>query len=177
MNIWLKELSMSDDKVYCDLLIELAKYEDVYARPVPKDFLYSEFEDFKKNRIRMRENDNLPSYVIPTSTFWVMDGDNPLGYETLKHRIDMDKPGGHFGLCLKKEYQNKGIGSIVSELLSKIAYYKLGIDEVIYTSKDENIQSQKSVEKIGGNLVKIEDGYHFYTISLKEKFEKERKTL
>lgn len=177
MNIWLKELSMSDDKVYCDLLIELAKYEDVYARPVPKDFLYSEFEDFKKNRIRMRENDNLPSYVIPTSTFWVMDGDNPIGYETLKHRIDMDKPGGHFGLCLKKEYQNKGIGSIVSELLSKIAYYKLGIDEVIYTSKDENIQSQKSVEKIGGNLVKIEDGYHFYTISLKEKFEKERKTL
>ena len=167
MNIWLKELSMSDDKVYCDLLIELAKYEDVYARPVPKDFLYSEFEDFKKNRIRMRENDNLPSYVIPTSTFWVMDGDNPIGYATLSH----------FGLCLKKEYQNKGIGSIVSELLSKIAYYKLGIDEVIYTSKDENIQSQKSVEKIGGNLVKIEDGYHFYTISLKEKFEKERKTL
>lgn len=173
MKIWLKELSLSDDKDYCDLLIELSKYEDAYARPVPNDFDYSEFEYFKKARIRMKENDNLPSHVVPTSTYWVMNENIPIGYATLKHEADLNHIGGNFGLCLKKEYQNKGIGSIVADILSNIAYNELGMDEIIYTSKNENIQSQKSVEKIGGNLIKIENGYHFYTVSLKEKYEKE----
>ena len=81
----------------------------------------------------------------------------------------MTKPGGHFGCCLIKEYQNRGVGSIVSRELSKIAYEVLGIEEVLFTSKDENIQSQKSVEKMGGRLICTHDGYHFYMMNIKEK--------
>ena len=125
MNIYLKQIEMSDGKEYSDLLMELSHYKDAYARPVPSDFSEEEFEDFKKNRIRMRNNDNLPDYVVPTSTYWVICDDKVIGYATLKHRIDVNKVGGHFGCCLKKDYQNKGIGNIVAELLSKIAYYDL----------------------------------------------------
>ena len=173
MNIYLKQIELSDGKEYCDLLMELSHYKDAYAKPVPSDFEENEFEDFKRNRIRMRENDNLPSYVVPTSTYWVMCNDEVIGYATLKHQIDVNKVGGHFGCCLKKEYQNKGIGNVVADLLSHIAYYELKIDEVIYTAKDENIQSQKSIEKIGGKLIGTHNGYHFYSVSLKDKYELE----
>ena len=169
MNIWLKELSQEDDKSYFDLLMELANYDDVYAKPVSKDFTYSEYEKFKESRIKLKNSENIPSFAVPTSTYWVMDQDKPIGYATIKHVADCNKPGGHFGLCLKKSYQNKGIGKIVSDLLSDIAYKELGIEEIIYTSKIENIQSQKSVEKIGAKLIGIHDGYYFYSINLREK--------
>lgn len=176
MNIWLKEISIDDDKKYCDLLMELANYKDVHARPVPSDFTYEEFESFKKMRVRMANNDDLPSNVFQTSTYWVMGDEEVIGYATLKHKIDENKPGGHFGCCLKKEYQNRGIGTLVSSELSRIAYYDLGIEEVIYTSKNENIQSQKSLENIGAELISVHDGYHFYKVNLKEKYDdKERR--
>lgn len=175
MNIWLKEIELNDDKRFCDLLIELANYKDVYARPVPNDFTYNDYEGFKEMRIRMSKDENLLSNVLPTSTYWVMESDIPIGYATLKHKVD-NRPGGHFGCCLKKEYQNKGIGTIVSNELSKIAFYDLGIEEVIYTAKNENDQSKKSLENIGAELVNVHDGYHFYKVNLKEKFEdKERR--
>ena len=89
----------------------------------------------------------------------------------------MTKPGGHFGCCLIKEYQNKGVGTIVPNLLSEIAVNELGIEEVLFTSKDENIKSQKSVEKMGGRLIGIQDGYHFYMMNIKEKLEERGRKL
>lgn len=173
-NIWLKKISVDDDNRYCDLLIELANYDDVYARPVPRDFSYSDYESFKETRVKMSVGKDLPSNVMPTNTYWVMQGEEPIGYATLKHKVDRLKPGGNIGCCLKKEYQNKGIGLIVSNALSEIAYYELGITELIYTSKNENIQSQKSVDKIGGALFSIHDGYHFYKVDLIKKFNEEK---
>jgi len=177
MNIWLKEISLDDDKKFCDLLIELANYQDVFARPVPNDFTYDDYEYFKKTRVRMANNDNLPSNVVPTNTYWVMNDNEPIGYATLKHEVDEFVPGGHFGCCIKKDYQNKGIGKVVSNELSKIAYYDLGIEEVVYTAKNENMQSQKSLDKIGAELYYIHDGYHFYKVNLKEKFENNERRM
>lgn len=171
MNITLKPIEIEDGQEYCDLLIELARYEDAYARPVPSDFEPYEFESFKRTRVKMAAGIDLLPSVKQTSTYWVMDDVSPIGYATLKHEVDLSKPGGHFGCCLKKEYQNRGIGTIVSNELSKIAYYDLGIEEVIFTSKNENEQSKRSVAKIGGTLIKVENGYHFYKVNIKEKLE------
>lgn len=177
MNIWLKEISIDDGPEYCNCLLELARYPDAYARPVPSDFTAEEFPSFKSTRVKMfngiPDKPNLPK----TNTYWVMDNDKPIGYATLKHTIDMTKPGGHFGCCLIKEYQNKGVGSIVADELSKIAYEELGIEEVVYTSKNENLQSQKSIEKMGGTLVSVRDGYHFYTINLQKILEERGKKI
>lgn len=169
MQINLKPIELEDGQEYCDLLIELASYEDAYAKPVPSDFQPEEFVDFKKARIRMALGIDLPPSVVKTNTYWVQDDITPIGYATLKHEVDLSKPGGHFGCCLKKEYQNKGIGTIVSDLLSEIALYELGIDEIIFTSKAENEQSIRSVAKIGGTYIKTENGYHFYKVNLKDK--------
>jgi predicted acetyltransferase len=114
---------------------------------------------------------DLKTSVMQTSTYWVMDDVSPIGYATLKHKVDLSKPGGHFGCCLKKEYQNKGIGTIVANLLSEIALNDLGIEEVIFTSKNENEQSKRSVSHIGGTLIKVENGYHFYKVNIKEKLQ------
>ena len=171
MNIWLKPVSLEDGQEYCDLLIELAGYEDAYARPVPADFKPEDFASFKKARLMMSTGIDLPASITQTNTYWVMDESTPIGYATLKHQADLIKPGGHTGCCLKKEYQNKGIGIIVADKLEEIAYTELGIEEVIYTSKNENEQSQRSVLKIGGELVSVHDGYHFYKVNVKKKLE------
>lgn len=177
MNIWLKEIDINDDEKYCDLLIELANYNDVYARPVPNDFSKEDFEFFKKVRIQMASGVNLPKNIDQTTTYFVMNDNEPIGYATLKHKVDISKPGGHIGCCLKKDYQNKGIGRIVSEQLSSIAYNDLGIEKLIYTSKNENLQSQRSLDKIGATLISIHDGYHFYEVDLEKKYSEEGKKL
>ena len=177
MNIYLKEISIEDGPEFCNCLLELAGYKDAHARPVPSDFTADEFNSFKETRVKMfngiPERPNIPK----TNTYWVMDNDKPIGYATLKQIVDLTKPGGHFGCCLLKEYQNKGIGTIVSHQLSEIAVNELGLEEVLFTSKDENIQSQKSVEKMGGRLIGIHDGYHFYMMNIKEQLEERGKTL
>ncbi len=168
MNIWLKPIESSDGQEYCNLLIELSRYEDAFAKPVPDDFEPEEFSSFKESRIKMSLSSPHPG-IPQTNTYWIMNDNLPIGYATLKHEVDLTKPGGHFGCCLKKDYQNQGIGLTVSNLLSDIALNDLGIEEIIYTSKNENLQSKRSVNKIGGTLIKIENGYHFYKVNLKNK--------
>lgn len=175
MNVWLKEIDIKDGQEYLDLLMELASYKDVYAKPVPEDFSQDEYETFKVSRIRMKLNDNLPKGVVPTSTYWVMEGDKPIGYATLKHHINFSQIGGHTGCCLKKSCQNRGFGLIVSELLSKIAYNDLGINELVYTAKNENLQSQRSLEKIGATFVSEYNGYKFYVVDLVKKYANEER--
>ena len=147
----------------------------MYAKPVPDDFAQKDYETFKSSRIRMKLNDNIPKYAVPTSTYWVMNDEMPIGYATLKHYLNDKQVGGHTGCCLKKSFQNQGIGSIVSELLSQIAYNDLGINELVYTAKKENVQSQKSLEKIGANFVFERDGYYFYVVDLTKKYENEER--
>ena len=176
MNISLKPIEIEDGQEYCDLLIELARYDDVYARPVPRDFEESDFLSFKVARVKMATGIDLKETIPRTNTYWVMNDDIPIGYATLKHQVDLSKPGGHFGCCLKKDYQNKGVGTIVANELSKIAYEELGIEEVIFTSKSENEQSKRSVSNIGGTFIKEENGYIFYKMNIKERFVKHGKT-
>jgi len=175
MNIWLKPISLEDGQEYCDLLIELARYPDAYARPVPADFEPHEFASFKKARICMATGIDLKPTIPRTNTYWVMQDEIPIGYATLKHKVDMTKPGGHLGCCLKKEYQNKGIGSIVAAQLAQIAKEELGLEELIFTSKNENEQSKRSVAHLGGELIGVHDGYHFYKVNIKNLIEERGK--
>jgi len=177
MNIWLKELEINDGVEYLELLNELSSYKDVYAKPIPEPITKEDYIDFKKFRIRMMLNDNLPEKIVQTSTYWVMKDSTPIGYATLKHKVLENTTGGHFGCCLRKEYQNRGIGSIVSQLLSKIAYEDLEIEEIIYTAKKENIHIQKSLKNIGATFFKEENDYYYYKVDLKKKFNKEGRKL
>ena len=168
MEIYLQKLSPEDGKKYYDTIITLSGYPDAYAKPLPDtDMTFEEFQGFLEIREKMSQG--LFKGRAPVTTYWVMDGDNPIGYATLKH-VTEDKVGGNYGLCLLKEYQNKGIGTIVSDQLSEIAYNDLGLKEVIFTSKKENIQSQKSVAHMGMIPYAEHDGYIFYKLNLEEKF-------
>ena len=170
MNVWLKERSLDDGDEFYNVLMTLATYKDVYARPVPNDLTKEEYPSFLEARVNLKKGVNIPSYAVITDTYWVMLDDKPIGYATIRHEVDYKKPGSHFGLCLLKEYQNKGIGSMVSELLASYDYENCGIKEVIYTAKDSNIQSQRSIEHIGAVLVDVHDGYHYYKVNLEEKY-------
>lgn len=95
-----KKVSVDDDNGYCDLLIELANYDDVYDRPVPRDFYYSDYKLFKEAIVKIAKY--LPTNVMPTNTYWVMQSEQPISYATLKHKVDCLKPGGHIGCYPKK---------------------------------------------------------------------------
>lgn len=169
MNIWVKEVSISDGEEYFSLLNELSSYADVHAKPIPEPINYDDYKYFIEARVRLSQCSEF-SNMLPTTTYWVMNNTQPIGYATLRHKADLSKAGGHLGCCLKKEYQNKGIGNIVAEELSKIAYDELGINKLIYTSKCENKQSQRSLEKIGANYIFTKDGYLFYEVDLIKKY-------
>lgn len=170
MDIWLKKVSVLDGNEYFELLNELSSYQDVYAKPIPEPIDYEQYKYFIEARVKLSQSKEISSNRIPVTTYWVMCKNKPIGYATLKHEANLDKVGGHLGCCLKKDYQNKGIGKIVSEELSKIAYEELGIEKLIYTSKSENKQSQHSLEKIGADYICTKDGYYFYEVDLIKKY-------
>ena len=43
--------------------------------------------------------------------------------------------------------------------------------------KNENIQSQKSIENIGGKLIGVHNGYHFYSVNIKDKYKLEGRNI
>ena len=63
----------------------------------------------------------------------------------------------------------------MAELLSDVAYNEHGLEKIIYTAKDENIQSQKSIAKTVAKLIGVHDGYHFYSLNLEEKYKSKKK--
>ena len=175
MNIWLKELSIDDGKEFFDLLMNLTNDNSIYNRLIPDDFSIEEYESFKRTRLKLKNDSDLPEFITPASTYWIMNDNIPIGYGIIRHRLSFNQKGGHLGICLKKEYQTNEIRIIVSNLMSDIAYNDLDINEIVYVVNEDNEKNKQIVHEIGGVLIYKKDNNCFYKVDLEEKFRKERR--
>ena len=59
------------------------------------------------------EGKNLPKDRMPSTTSWLIDGDEVVGYSSLRHELneDLKKRGGHIGYCVRPSERQKGYGS------------------------------------------------------------------
>lgn len=96
-------------------------------------------------------SENLEDGRVASSQFWVVDGDVWLGRFSLRHELNdrLRQYGGHLGYYLIPSARKKGIGTwAMGEVLKEAK--KLGLDRLLVTCDEENIPSQKLIEKFGG---------------------------
>jgi len=122
----------------------------------------ADFDAFiEEYQARMRGVDS--SKAVPDTLFWLVDGDDFIGRFSLRHELNerLEKYGGHIGYYIRPtkrgmSYATKGLALTLQEAK------KLGLKKVLITCNQDNIGSQKVIEKNGGMLQDIipslEDG-------------------
>ena len=114
--------------------------------------------------MNMAQGIGLEDWMVPSSTFWLMDGDTPIGQGNLRHRLTnaLRESGGHIGYAIAKPYRGKGYGKELLRLLIAQAR-AMGITEnLLVTVRLNNIPSRRTAEACGGILVKENDERAFY---------------
>lgn len=161
--IELKELSVHDGQDIYDMLQRIGPSENAFHNIV-NGMSYAEFEDWLKLQHDWSFGENLPSGYVKQWTYWLMDGENPVGYGKLRECVtdESRKFGGNIGFAVAPEYRGKGYGYILLQLLLEKAREKR-ITELFSTVEKYNYGSKRIHEKCGGLLVKEDDIRWYYT--------------
>lgn len=82
---------------------------------------------------------------------WLVDGERFLGMASLRPELNdhLMKRGGNIGYAVRASERRKGYGDLILKLTLPRAR-ALGMDRVLITCHDENIGSQRIIEKNGG---------------------------
>ncbi len=114
------------------------------------------FESMVQTFLDESEGKNLSDDRVPSTEFWIVDGDQWLGRFSLRHKLNakLERYGGHLGYYLIPSARKKGIGTwAFSEVLKEAR--KLGIEKIMVSCDESNIGSQKLIKKFGGTLQDI----------------------
>lgn len=109
----------------------------------------------------------LPPGQPPQTLYVLYDGQWPVGYGKLRHRLtnSLRVTGGHIGYCIRPSERRKGYGSaLLAEVLEQAA--GIGITRALLTCNEDNLGSRRVIEKNGGRLAELENRYCRYWIDL-----------
>lgn len=96
---------------------------------------------------------DLPEYWVPSNTYWLIDNEKFVGHVNVRHKLTdaLKIIGGHIGYFIRPSERRKGYGYKILELSLEKAH-EIGLKKVMVTCNDDNIGSQKVIEKNGGVL-------------------------
>lgn len=99
--------------------------------------------------------DNVPRGKVGESKLWIIDEGMFIGRIGIRHKLNkkLRQFGGHIGYTIRPSKRKKGYGTKAM----KLALHKaksLGISKIMVTCDDDNIASQKIIERSGGKLRK-----------------------
>ncbi len=116
------------------------------------------FKDFVKLLHDNRRGVNLPQGYVPSTMFWLIDKNEMIGRAQIRHELNdhLLKYGGHIGFYIRPLKRKMGYGTKILEMTLKRAK-KLGLSKVLITCDEDNIGSQRIIEKNGGVLEKTKE--------------------
>ena len=90
---------------------------------------------------------------VPSSEFWLIDGDDYVGSISLRHELteDLVDKGGHIGYKIRPSRRQQGYGTLI--LCYGLEQARaLGLTRVLLTCDEQNLGSRKVIESNGGVL-------------------------
>ena len=163
--LYLKKLTLSDDKGVYEMLQEILKNDNGFHNNV-NGMTYEEFRLWLTKEYA-RDNGELEEWMVPQSSYWLMNDDLPIGYGRIRHSLNdnLYETSGHIGYAIRKTERGKGYGNqILKLLLDECAY--LGISEIQVAANAENILSNKVILSNNGILFRQCNGKNFYHICI-----------
>lgn len=138
------------ERSYRDYIRELGDEE---RYPFPLDFDDSDFDQLLARLEDFRTGTNVPAGYVPSTTFWLVDGDEILGVSNLRHFLNdrIRHAGGHIGLGVRPTQRGRRLGIRLLELtLAQAA--NMGITEVHVHCYKSNHASARMIVACGGKL-------------------------
>lgn len=134
-------------------LAYIAELGDEERYPYPLDLDHSNFPLLIKLLTDYANGRNLPDWLVPNSTYWLMDGAEIVGCSHLRHRLNaqLKEAGGHIGLGVRPSRRGQGVGKILLNLTLQQAKLK-GLKAVHIHCHANNQASVNLIASVGGQL-------------------------
>jgi predicted acetyltransferase len=110
-------------------------------------------------------NTELPEDRVPSTYYWITEGDEFVGYLALRHRLNAKllEEGGHIGYAVRPSRRREGHASRALALaLDRAA--ALGLERVLLTADDDNVGSWRVIERVGGRHEDTRSGMRRYWV-------------
>lgn len=160
--LYLKEISCTDGWAVYDLCQTIDADENGF-RNTARDLPYEQFPGWLKEKVDMGLGLGLEDWMVPARTYWLYDGDTPVGQLNLRVRLTdaLREGGGTIGYAIGRPYRGKGYGNAILRLgLEKCK--ELGVEEILVTVHPDNLPSRRVAEHNGGVLKRENDEHVFY---------------
>lgn len=108
---------------------------------------------------------NLPDGIVPSSYFWIAEGDEFVGYLALRHSLTewLLNEGGHIGFSVRPSRRRQGYAG--RALAASLPYAAaLGLERVLLTCDEDNHGSRRTIEGNGGVYEDSRNGKRRYWI-------------
>ena len=148
--LYLRPAARNDGEEFYDMLQHIGREENGFlnnAYGIP----YDEFPAYLARKVDMAQGIGLEDWMVPASTYWLMDGNVPVGQGNLRHRLTekLRDAGGHIGYAVASDQRGKGYGRELLRLLLEEAR-RMGITEdILVTIYPGNAPSRRVLEKAG----------------------------
>ena len=141
--LYLRQVSLGDGRDIYDMLQRIGANENGFVNKV-HGMDYGEFPAWLAKHVDMGRGIGLEDWMVPATTFWLMDGDTPVGQGNLRHRLT--------GYAVASDQRGKGYGRALLGLLLEEAR-RMGImEEILVTVYLGNLPSRRVAESCGGEL-------------------------
>lgn len=110
------------------------------------------YTEFMQTIEANREEGICAANIAPQDVYFLFDEQGTLlGATVIRHRLneEMLQTGGHIGGGIRPSWQSRGLGTRMLALAIEKAR-TLGIKDVLLTCNDDNVASQRIIEKNGG---------------------------
>lgn len=147
-----------------ELILPCADYEPSYRRyitelgdeeryPFPLDWAHDDFAALLQRLDEFRNGVNIPDGFVPSTTYWLVDGDELLGVSNLRHYLNdrIRHVGGHIGLGIRPSQRGQGLGKQLLQLTIGEAHQR-GLGELHIHCHKHNLPSARMIMANGGVL-------------------------
>ena len=148
----LRKLSAADGRDIYDMLQGIENSDNGFYNDV-KDMPYEEFQEWLRKNEGWSRGIGMPDWMVPGTTYWLFDGDIPVGIGRLRHMLNdaLRENGGHIGYAIAAPHRGKGYGTELLRLLLEEAR-KLEIWEALVIPNKSNKASNRVCRANGGFL-------------------------
>jgi predicted acetyltransferase len=122
--------------------------------PYPMDLEHANFEALVERLEGYSKGMELPDWLVPNTTFWLVNEGEICGCSHLRHHLnqELEFAGGHIGLGIRPCYRGKGLSKLLLNLTIKKAI-DMGIKDVHIHCHQSNMQSRRMIESSGAILL------------------------
>ena len=162
----LRALTEEDGRDVYEMLQDIGADENGYVNRV-HGMRYADYRAWLKQCLSYDLPENRPDWMVQQSTFWLYDGDRPVGMGKIRHTLTdaLRENGGHIGYAIRRSARGQGYGTRLLPLLLTECR-KLGIPRVLLTAHADNVPSRRVIERAGGVLERENGERAWYWIEL-----------